>query len=124
MSRRVVITGMGIVSPIGNTVSDFFESLKSAKLGFSPFKGVVDENFEVKLVGSVNDFDPERRIDKKEAKRMDRFTQFAVTAALDAIEDSGSKFEDIDPFRAGVICGVGIGGLDLTGGEYNKYSEK
>lgn len=124
MSRRVVITGMGVVSPIGNTVTDFFESLKIGKPHFTPFKGEVDENFDVKYVGSVNDFDPERRIDKKEAKRMDRFTQFALTAALDAVDDCGTKFEDLDPYRVGVICGVGVGGLDLTGTEYKKYLDK
>lgn len=123
MSRRVVITGMGVVSPIGNTVSDFFESLKTAKLGFSPLKDK-SEGFEVNYVGSVNDFDPERRIDKKEAKRMDRFTQFALTAALDAVDDCGTKFKDLDPFRVGVICGVGIGGLDLTAAEHEKYMAK
>lgn len=124
MSKRVVITGMGVVSPIGNTIDEFYGSIKANKTGFSYLGDRVSESFEVKIAASVNDFDPEKRIEKKEAKRMDRFTQFAVTAALDALDDAGSRFEDVDPYRAGVICGVGIGGLDLTLSEHSKYLEK
>ncbi len=124
MSKRVVITGMGVVSPIGNTIDEFYGNIKANKTGFSYLGDRVSESFEVKIAASVNDFDPEKRIEKKEAKRMDRFTQFAVTAALDALDDAGSRFEDIDPYRAGVICGVGIGGLDLTLSEHSKYLEK
>ena len=124
MSKRVVITGMGVVSPIGNTIDEFYGNIKANKTGFSYLGDRVSESFEVKIAASVNDFDPEKRIEKKEAKRMDRFTQFAVTAALDALDDAGSRFEDVDPYRAGVICGVGIGGLDLTLFEHSKYLEK
>ena len=124
MSKRVVITGMGVVSPIGNTIDEFYGNIKANKTGFSYLGDRVSESFEVKIAASVNDFDPEKHIEKKEAKRMDRFTQFAVTAALDALDDAGSRFEDIDPYRAGVICGVGIGGLDLTLSEHSKYLEK
>ncbi len=125
MSKRAVITGMGVVSPIGNTIDKLYDSMKNAKLGFSTFDGnIMDKDFEVKIVASVNDFDPGDNIDKKEAKRMDRFTQFALSAAKDALKDSGSAFEDIDPYRAGVICGVGIGGLNLTALEHGKYLDK
>ncbi len=124
MSKRVVITVMGVVSPIGNTIDEFYGNIKANKTGFSYLGDRVSESFEVKIAASVNDFDPEKRIEKKEAKRMDRFTQFAVTAALDALDDAGSRFEDVDPYRAGVICGVGIGGLDLTLSEHSKYLEK
>lgn len=122
--KRVVVTGMGIVSPLGNTVEEFWNNIKANKLGFSYINDITSENFEVKIAATVNDFSPEKRLDKKEAKRMDRFTQFAVTAALEAIDDAGTKFEDIDPFRAGVIAGVGIGGLNLTNQEHSKYLEK
>lgn len=115
---------MGIVSPLGNTVEEFWNNIKANKLGFSYINGITSENFDVKIAATVNDFSPEKRLDKKEAKRMDRFTQFAVTAALEAIDDAGTKFEDIDPFRAGVIAGVGIGGLNLTNQEHSKYLEK
>ena len=122
--KRVVVTGMGIVSPLGNTVEEFCNNIKANKLGFSYINDITSENFDVKIAATVNDFSPEKRLDKKEAKRMDRFTQFAVTAALEAIDDAGTKFEDIDPFRAGVIAGVGIGGLNLTNQEHSKYLEK
>ena len=122
--KRVVVTGMGIVSPLGNTVEEFWNNIKANKLGFSYINDITSENFDVKIAATVNDFSPEKRLDKKEAKRMDRFTQFAVTAALEAIDDAGTKFEDIDPFRAGVIAGVGIGGLNLTNQEHSKYLEK
>ena len=122
--KRVVITGMGVVSPIGNTVDTFWDSIKENKLGFSYLDGIVSDDFEVRIGSLVKDFDPEKRIDKKEAKRMERFTQFAVSASLDALEDAGSKFEDIDPYRAGVITGVGIGGLNLTCSENAKFNEK
>lgn len=122
--KRVVITGMGVVSPLGNTVDDFWNAIKANKTGFSYIDDIAGEDFSVKIAARVLDYDPEKYIDKKEARRMDRFTQFAVSAALDAVADSGSKFEDIDPYRAGVIAGVGIGGLDLTGQEYAKYKEK
>ena len=115
---------MGIVSPLGNTVEEFWNNIKANKLGFSYINDITSENFDVKIAATVNDFSPEKRLDKKEAKRMDRFTQFAVTAALEAIDDAGTKFEDIDPFRAGVIVGVGIGGLNLTNQEHSKYLEK
>jgi len=122
--KRVVVTGMGIVSPLGNTVEEFWNNIKANKLGFSYINDITSENFDVKIAATVNNFSPEKRLDKKEAKRMDRFTQFAVTAALEAIDDAGTKFEDIDPFRAGVIAGVGIGGLNLTNQEHSKYLEK
>lgn len=115
---------MGIVSPLGNTVEEFWNNIKANKLGFSYINDITSENFDVKIAATVNDFSPEKRLDKKEAKRMDRFTQFAVTAALEAIDDAGTKFEDIDPFRSGVIAGVGIGGLNLTNQEHSKYLEK
>ena len=115
---------MGIVSPLGNTVEEFWNNIKANTLGFSYINDITSENFDVKIAATVNDFSPEKRLDKKEAKRMDRFTQFAVTAALEAIDDAGTKFEDIDPFRAGVIAGVGIGGLNLTNQEHSKYLEK
>ena len=115
---------MGIVSPLCNTVEEFWNNIKANKLGFSYINDITSENFDVKIAATVNDFSPEKRLDKKEAKRMDRFTQFAVTAALEAIDDAGTKFEDIDPFRAGVIAGVGIGGLNLTNQEHSKYLEK
>ena len=122
--RRVAITGMGVVSPLGNTLDEFWSNIKANKLGFSFLDDVVSEDFEVRIGAPVKDFSIEKYVDKKEAKRLDRFTQFAVYAALEAMNDAGTKFEDIDPYRAGVIAGVGIGGLGLTTQEHTKYLEK
>ena len=120
--KRVVITGMGVVSPVGNTVEDFWNSLKAGKHGFSYVNDVTGDDFDVKIAARVKEFTPDKYVEKKESRRMDRFTQFAVNASLDALADSGSDFKDLDPFRAGVIFGVGIGGLNLTLQE--KFLEK
>ncbi|MGN1101836.1 MAG: beta-ketoacyl synthase N-terminal-like domain-containing protein, partial [Huintestinicola sp.] len=122
--RRVVVTGMGVVSPLGNSLEEFWSNIKANKLGFSFLDDMVSEDFEVRIGAPVKDFSIEKYVDKKEAKRLDRFTQFAVYAALEAMADAGTDFKDIDPYRAGVIAGVGIGGLDLTMQEYAKYMEK
>lgn len=115
---------MGVVSPIGNTIEDFWNNIKTNKLGFGFVDDIVAEDFPVRIAARSMDFTPDKYIDKKEARRMDRFTQFSVCAAMDAVADSGSDFKDVDPFRAGVIFGVGIGGLNLTLQEHAKYAEK
>ncbi len=122
--KRVVVTGMGVVSPIGNTLDEFWTGIKSGRLGFDFVNDIVSENFDVKLAARVKNFSSEKYIDKKEARRIDLFSQYATVAALDALNDSGSKFEDVDPYRAGVIVGVGIGGLELTLEEHCKFLEK
>lgn len=122
--KRVVITGMGVVSPIGNTIEEFWSSLKNGKHGFELLNDMVSPDLEVKIAATVKKFEPEKYLDKKEQKRIDRFTQFAVYASLDALADSGTDFKDLDPYRAGVIFGVGIGGLELTLQEHSKYLEK
>lgn len=122
--RRVAVTGLGVVTPLGNSVEEFWNNIKANKLGFSFIDDMVSEGFEVRIAAPVKEFSIDKYVEKKEAKRLDRFTQFAVYAALDALGDAGTKFEDIDPYRAGVIAGVGIGGLDLTMQEYSKYLEK
>jgi 3-oxoacyl-[acyl-carrier-protein] synthase II len=122
--RRVVITGIGVISPIGCDTETFTENLKTAKHGFSFLGDKVPENFEVKIAGQVSDFTPEKYFEKKEIRRNDRFTQFAVAAAKDALADCGSDLSDIDKFKKGVIYGVGIGGLGLTLDEHAKMLEK
>ncbi|MBR6338353.1 MAG: beta-ketoacyl-ACP synthase II [Ruminococcus sp.] len=124
MSRRVVITGMGTVNPLGKNVAEYWENIKANKLGVSYIDQFDTSDFPVKIVGAVKDFDPSQYIDKKEAKRLDRFTQFATVAAKQALEMAGSDFSDIVPFRAGVIIGVGIGGLNMTEAEVTKFNEK
>ena len=122
--RRVVITGMGTVNPLGKSVAEFWENIKANKLGISYVDQFDASDFPIKVVGSVKDFDCTKYIDKKEARRMDRFTQLAVYAAMEALEDCGSDLKDLDPFRVGIIVGVGIGGLNLTFDEVAKFVEK
>lgn len=124
MSRRVVITGMGTVNPLGSNVEEFWENIKANKNGLSFIDQFDASDFPVKIVGAVKDFDPTKYIDKKEARRMDRFTQFALWASLQALENSGTDLKDLDPFRVGVIIGVGVGGLNLTESEVTKNNEK
>jgi len=130
MSRRVVITGMGAVTPLGTGVEKFWEGIKANKIGFSFIDKFDTERTGVKIAGIVRDFDEADYydiagcFDKKEAKRMDLFTKYAVVAAHEAMTDAGTDFSDLDPYRAGVIVGSGIGGIDLTLSEYEKYLEK
>lgn len=126
--KRVVITGMGTVNPLGNNVDVFWENIKENKNGLSYLKDMKDgdivDDFEVKVVGAVKDFDCLEYIEKKESKRIDRFTQFAIACSMEALKKSSFNIKDIDPFRAGVIIGCGIGGLELTQQEHAKYLEK
>lgn len=130
MSRRVVITGMGAVTPLGTGVEKFWNGIKENKIGFSYIDSFETERTGVKIAGIVRDFDEtdyydiKGCFDKKEAKRMDRFTKYAVVAAHEAMVDAGTDFSDIDCYRAGVLVGSGIGGIDLTLSEYSKYLEK
>ena len=130
MSRRVVITGMGAVTPLGTGVDKFWQGIKDNKIGFSFIDAFDTERTGVKIGGIVRDFDEtqyfdvEGCFDKKESKRMDTFTKYAVVASHEALVDAGSDFSDIDPYRAGVIIGSGIGGIDLTLSEHNKFLAK
>lgn len=130
MSRRVVITGLGAVTPLGTGTDKFWEGIKANKIGFSYIDKFDTTNTGVKIAGLVRDFDETAYFDvkgcfdKKESKRMDRFTKFAVVAAHEALEDAGTDFSDLDPYRVGVLVGSGIGGIDLTLSEYEKYLEK
>ena len=122
--RRVVITGMGTINPIAKNVPDFAEGLKEGRLGVTNVTRFDVSDFEVKCAGEVKDFDPTEVIEKKECRRLDRFTQFAVCAAKEALADAGSELKDLDPYRVGVIIGVGVGGLNLTEEEHAKFMAK
>lgn len=122
--RRVVITGMGTVNPLGKNVEEYWANIKANKNGLSYIDQFDASDFDVKIVGAVKDFDSSKYIDKKEAKRMDRFTQFAVCSAMEALENAGTDLKDLDPFKVGVIVGVGIGGLNLTEEEVTKFNTK
>lgn len=110
-TRRVVVTGMGVVSPFGVGVDLFWDSLVNGKSGIKTITQVDLSRHEVKFGGECTDFDPGKYIDKKEAKRMDRYTQLAMVAAKEAYEDSGLDKEKTDPNRVGVIVGSASGGM-------------
>lgn len=122
--KRVVITGMGAITPIGKTAAEFWASLKEGRHGIAPITAFDTSNVPVKLAAEVKGFDPTLYIEKKETRRTDRFCQFAIGAALDALKDSKTDFKDLDPYRVGVIVGSGIGGLHTIEAEHSKLMEK
>jgi len=124
MKRRVVITGMGAVTPIGNSVPEFWEGIREAKVGIAPITKFDTSDFKVKNAAEVKDFDVKKRLDKKAGRRMDVFSQYAVTAALEAVEDAKLDMKEEDPYRVGVIIGSGIGGLPIMESEHKKLMEK
>lgn len=109
-ARRVAVTGLGVVSPVGNDVGSFWESLKAGRSGIGPITCVDTSELPVKIAGEVKDFDPSRRMDGKEARKMDRFSQFAIYAAMEAMEDARLTRDKLDPFATGVCLGTGQGG--------------
>ena len=111
--RRVVITGLGAVTPCGINVKDFWNSMLNGKSGVSTFEAISTEGHAVTIAAEIKakDFNPEDFLDAKEAKRMDRFTQFAMVAADEAIADSGIDDANIDPYRIGVIVSSAAGGF-------------
>lgn len=124
MKRRVVITGMGAVTPIGNTVEEFWQGILVNKMGIGPITKFDTADFKVKLAAEVKDFDPKQHMDFKAAKRMDVFSQYAVVAAQEAFAQAGLDMEKEDPYRVGVIIGSGVGGLGVMETEHAKLMEK
>lgn len=122
--RRVVITGLGPVTPVGIGKEKFWNSLVEGVSGISYITNFDTEDYTSKIAGEVKDFQPEDFIDKREARKMDKFTQFAVAGAKLAIEDSGLDIEKIDAKRVGVILGSGIGGIETLEAEHTKLMEK
>jgi 3-oxoacyl-[acyl-carrier-protein] synthase II len=111
LKRRVVITGVGAITPIGNNVDSFWEGIKCGKNGIDEISSFNTENMKVKMAAEVKSFDPSKFIDKKEVKRMDRYTQFALIAAEESIKDSKLDFNTLNKERVGIMFGSGIGGL-------------
>ena len=124
MKRRVVVTGLGAVTPIGNTVEEFWNGIKGGKVGIGEITKFDTTDYKVKVAAEVKDFVAKDHMDTKAAKRMEPFSQYAVAAALEAFEDSGIDMEKEDPFRAGVIVGSGIGSLETVEREYAKIQTK
>jgi len=117
---RVVITGTGVISPVGKDTNSFWESLVEGRHGIAPLTMFDASVYKVKLAAEVKDFDPMLYMDRKEARRMDRYCQFAVAAAKEAVESSGIVFGDMDPFEVGVIIGTGVGGLHTMQTQYEE----
>lgn len=122
--RRVVVTGMGAVTPIGNSVEEFWESVKQEKIGFAPITRFDASDYKCKMAAEVKDFDPEKYMDKKAARRMELFCQYAVAAAGEAIRDAGLDMEKEDPWKAGCSIGSGTGSLQAIEREHSRLVEK
>lgn len=124
MERRVVITGLGALTPIGNNVEEFWEGIKEGKCGIDNITYFDTENFKVKLAAELKEYDAEKYFDKREAKRLDKFSQYAMVAAREAWKDSGLDKEKEDMERVGVIVGSGIGGIETIENEHEKCMQK
>ena len=124
MKKRVVVTGLGAITPIGIGKDEFWQSLLNGKSGIGKITHFDASEYTTQIAGEVKDFDPAKYIDKKEAKRMDPFTQFAVAASKMAFEDSGINLETEDRTRIGTMIGTGIGGMDTLNEQYKNLFDK
>ena len=124
MSRRVVVTGLGAVTPIGNNVDDFWASVKVGKIGFDHITKFDTTDYKCHIAAELKDFNPQDFMDRKAAKRMEPFSQYAVAAAKQAIDDSGLDIEKEDPYMVGCAIGSGIGSLQAMERETQKLHEK
>ena len=122
--RRVVVTGMGAVTPIGLSVDEFWQNVKAQKTGFSEITKFDTTNYKCKLAAEVKEFDAKNYMDAKEARRMELFSQYAVAAAKEAIEDSGLEIDQEDPYMAGCAIGSGVGSLQAIEREHTRLTEK
>ena len=120
--RRVVVTGLGALTPIGNTLPDFWEGLLSGTSGAAPITYFDASKFKTQFACEVKDFNPQDHFDRKEVRKMDRFTQFAMVATDEAIADAGLNVDQIDKDRVGVIWGAGIGGLETFQNEVLNFA--
>ena len=124
MSRRVVVTGLGAVTPIGNNVDDFWTSVKAGKIGFDHITKFDTTDYKCHIAAELKDFNPQDFMDRKAAKRMEPFSQYAVAAAKQAIDDSGLDIEKEDPYMVGCAIGSGIGSLQAMERETQKLYKK
>lgn len=122
--RRVVVTGLGAITPIGNSVEEFWQGIHEEKTGFAPISYFDTAEYRCKLAAEVKNFDPTQYMDKKAARRMERFCQFAVAAAGEAIRDAGLDMEQEDAYRVGCSIGSGTGSLQAIEREYDRLKEK
>ena len=121
--KRVVVTGLGALTPIGNNVSDYWDALIAGKSGCANITYFNTEKFKTKFACELKNFDPLKHFNRKEARKLDRFAQYALVSSDEAIKDSKLNLDEIDKFRVGVIWGAGIGGLETFQNEMTNYSE-
>ena len=124
MKRRVVVTGLGAVTPIGNTVDEFWTGVRTGKTGIGPITRFDAEGYKAQLAAEVKDFNAREHMDAKAARRMELFSQYAVAAALEAKEDAAIDMEQEDVFRVGVMIGSGVGSLATVELAHEKIVEK
>lgn len=124
MKRRVVITGLGVVTSLSRQVEDLWQRINRGESGIRAITAFDTTEFKVKFGGEISDWDVDGYISARDAKRIDRFTQFALVAAIDAVKDSGIEFDKEDPFRCGVILGSGIGGLNEIETQHSRLIQK
>jgi 3-oxoacyl-[acyl-carrier-protein] synthase II len=122
--RRVVVTGIGVLSPVGQTTEDSWQAVLAGKSGIGPITLLDTSGLDVRIAGEVTGFDPEARLGRKEARRADRFCQFAIVAAMDAAEHANLDMEKEDPERVGVLVGSGIGGIGSLANAVKTLLEK
>jgi len=123
-AKRVVVTGLGAITPIGNTVKDYWEALLQGKSGIGPISHFDPSNHACQIAGEVKGFDPHEYLDRKEAKRMDRFAQFAVCASQQTLKDAQFEINDLNAHQVGVMIGTGIGGLKVLEDQHEVYLTK
>ena len=121
--KRVVVTGLGALTPIGNNVSDYWDALITGKSGCANITYFNTEKFKTKFACELKNFDPLKHFNRKEARKLDRFAQYALVSSDEAIKDSKLNLDEIDKFRVGVIWGAGIGGLETFQNEMTNYLE-
>jgi 3-oxoacyl-[acyl-carrier-protein] synthase II len=121
--KRVVVTGLGALTPIGNNIQEYWDALVSGKSGCAPITYFDTEKFKTKFACELKNFNAEDHFDRKEARKLDRFAQYALVSSDEAILDAGIDFIDVDKFRVGVIWGAGIGGLETFQDEVINFAE-
>ena len=121
--KRVVVTGLGALTPIGNNIEEYWDALKNGKSGCAPITYFDTEKFKTKFACEIKNFDPLQHFDRKEARKLDRFAQYALVSSDEAIIDAGINLDTIDKFRVGVIWGAGIGGLETFQDEVINFAE-
>ncbi|MCL2860224.1 MAG: beta-ketoacyl-ACP synthase II [Oscillospiraceae bacterium] len=124
MMKRVVVTGLGAITPIGNNIEEYWDGLKQCKNGIDKITLFDSTGFNIKLVAEVKNFVPEEHFDRKELRNYSRFSQFAAIASREAFKDSGLNMEKVDPYRVGIIIGSGVGGLKDIEDEKETLMEK